>query len=116
LSAASPLPCGTANRSIRPAANGPFGQEKARQTSHTSGPRTGRTGFRTVHSQPKTHYHPGDQAIAAFIGAYPNNNIRRGATYLDVQREQDGQWHTVANDGDWSTKFHWKRQGTHGSK
>jgi neutral ceramidase len=44
-------------------------------------------------------------------GAHPNNDLRRGDTYLLVQFRDDVGWVRIADDGDWSTKFHWARRG-----
>ncbi|MEC3975914.1 neutral/alkaline non-lysosomal ceramidase N-terminal domain-containing protein [Amycolatopsis sp. H20-H5] len=60
-----------------------------------------------VLTQPAPSYRPGERAGAGFVGAYPNNDLRRGGTYLTVESEVDGTWRTIADDGDWSTKFHW---------
>ncbi|HET6875798.1 MAG TPA: neutral/alkaline non-lysosomal ceramidase C-terminal domain-containing protein, partial [Acidimicrobiales bacterium] len=59
---------------------------------------------------PYRTYRPGQQARAAFVGAYPHNRVRRGDTYLAVEREVDHGWERVADDGDWSTKFTWCRR------
>jgi neutral ceramidase len=62
---------------------------------------------------PRPSYRPGDVARAVFAGAYPNNDLRRGRTYLEVQHHADGggAWLRVADDGDWSTKLRWSRVG-----
>ncbi|PQM44185.1 Neutral ceramidase [Mycobacterium talmoniae] len=45
-----------------------------------------------------------------FAGAHPNNDLRRGGTYLRVQRETDSGWSTVADDGDLvDPTFRWHR-------
>ncbi|EUA92250.1 neutral/alkaline non-lysosomal ceramidase family protein [Mycobacterium ulcerans str. Harvey] len=53
---------------------------------------------------------------AAFVSALPSNDLRRGDTYLEVQRREGQDWARVADDGDWSTSFHWERQGRAGSR
>ncbi|MEZ0367177.1 neutral/alkaline non-lysosomal ceramidase N-terminal domain-containing protein [Mycobacterium sp. pUA109] len=58
---------------------------------------------------PHARYHPGATVRAVFAGAHPNNDLRRGDSYLRVQRETDRGWITVADDGDWSTTFRWHR-------
>ncbi|AKU15603.1 neutral/alkaline ceramidase [Luteipulveratus mongoliensis] len=80
---------------------------KAR-TSPDSAPSGRRTG--DVLEQPAESYRAGSQARAVFAGAYPNNDLRRGGTYLEVQREVSSapeRWETVAVDSDWSTTFRW---------
>ncbi|MGH3714031.1 MAG: neutral/alkaline ceramidase [Micromonosporaceae bacterium] len=64
---------------------------------------------------PDPAYRPGERVTVRFCGAYPNHDLRRGDSYLRVQREHDGGWHTVADDGDWNTTFHWVREAAAGS-
>jgi neutral ceramidase len=52
----------------------------------------------------------------SFVGAYPNNDLHRGGTYLLVQRLDGTEWRTVGDDGDWSTMLHYKRRGLAGSR
>lgn len=63
--------------------------------------------------QPQPSYRRGAQASAVFAGAHPNNRLRRGETYLAVERESDAGWARIADDGDWETKFRWvpRRRG-----
>ncbi|HET9077865.1 MAG TPA: neutral/alkaline non-lysosomal ceramidase N-terminal domain-containing protein, partial [Acidimicrobiales bacterium] len=61
--------------------------------------------------EPRPVYHPGDRVRAVFVGAYPNNRLRRGDTYLTVDRQEGQVWARVADDGDWATRFHWSRRG-----
>ena len=58
---------------------------------------------------PDPSYRPDTTVRVVFAGAYPNNVVRRGGTYLEVQRQDGDQWRTVADDGDWSTTFTWTR-------
>ncbi|HEU4946150.1 MAG TPA: neutral/alkaline ceramidase [Kribbella sp.] len=67
--------------------------------------------FGDVLVQPRSHYCRGEQVAVVFAAAYPNNDLRRGGTYLEVQRETETGWSTVADDGDWSTTFRWHRDG-----
>jgi neutral ceramidase len=53
---------------------------------------------------------------AEFVGANPNNDLHRGSTFTEVQRENEGGWTRVADDGDWSTRFGWRRAGRSGSR
>ncbi|HTK67351.1 MAG TPA: neutral/alkaline non-lysosomal ceramidase N-terminal domain-containing protein [Pseudonocardia sp.] len=59
--------------------------------------------------QPLERYRPGERLTVSFVGADPNHDLHRGDTYLEVQRRDDQVWRTVADDGDWSTRFHWRR-------
>ncbi|HET6964099.1 MAG TPA: neutral/alkaline non-lysosomal ceramidase N-terminal domain-containing protein [Acidimicrobiales bacterium] len=60
--------------------------------------------------EPAGPYRPGQQVRAVFVGAYPNNRLRRGGTYLLVERQAGDAWDRVADDGDWSTKLSWARR------
>jgi neutral ceramidase len=65
--------------------------------------------FGDVLVDPDPSYRPEATVRVVFAGAYPNNVLRRGGTYLEVQRLDGDQWRTVADDGDWSTTFTWTR-------
>jgi neutral ceramidase len=65
---------------------------------------------------PRQSYRAGDTVFAEFVGAYPNNDLHRGGTYVQVQRESAGDWTRVADDSDWATRFHWRRVGRAGSR
>ncbi|HWA66078.1 MAG TPA: neutral/alkaline ceramidase [Mycobacteriales bacterium] len=65
--------------------------------------------FGDVLSAPRSRYAAGDTVEVAFAGANPNNDLRRGGTYLEVERLTDGAWSRVADDGDWETKLHWRK-------
>lgn len=53
----------------------------------------------------------GRRATAAFVAAHPGNDLRRGGSYLSVERWTGDGWTRVAGDGDWSTLFRWARSG-----
>ncbi|MBB3052221.1 neutral ceramidase [Prauserella isguenensis] len=72
--------------------------------------------FGDVLAQPAEAYSAGERVSAAFVGAHPSNDLHRGGTYLEVQRWDGRAWRTVADDGDWSTKLHWKRRGLSASR
>jgi len=58
--------------------------------------------------QPRSGYRAGERVTATFLAAHPNNDLRRGDSYLEVQgAEPGGGWRAVADDGDWCTRFHW---------
>ncbi|HVS68388.1 MAG TPA: neutral/alkaline ceramidase [Mycobacteriales bacterium] len=65
--------------------------------------------FGDVLSAPRGRYSRGDVVEVAFAGANPNHDLHRGGTYLEVEREVDGSWQRVADDGDWSTKLHCRK-------
>ncbi|MDY6811559.1 MAG: neutral/alkaline non-lysosomal ceramidase N-terminal domain-containing protein, partial [Actinomycetota bacterium] len=65
--------------------------------------------FGDVVTAPRSRYRPGQVAAVEFVGAHPNNNLRTGDTYLEVQRKTATGWRTVADDNDWETELHWRR-------
>jgi len=73
--------------------------------------------FGDVLETPQDGYKAGDQARVVFAGAHPGNDLHRGDTYLEIQRQDSGgTWHRIADDGDWATRFHWERYGVAASK
>ena len=68
-----------------------------------------------VLTAPAATYAPGAKVSVSFAGGYPNHDLQRGQSYLRVQQQTDGGWVTIADDSDWSTRFHWKRNGEGGS-
>lgn len=67
--------------------------------------------FGDVLEQPHPAYRPGERVSVVFASAHPNNDLHRGGSYLGIQRRARGGWTTVADDGDWSTKYRWARLG-----
>jgi neutral ceramidase len=67
--------------------------------------------FGDVVAAPNPSYRPGERVSVSFVGASPNNDLRRGDTYLAVERRDGEEWRRVADDGDWSTMLHWRRDG-----
>ncbi|MCD0452891.1 neutral/alkaline ceramidase [Actinocorallia sp. API 0066] len=67
--------------------------------------------FGDVLLQPNLTYTRGQQAKVRFVGANPNNDVKRNATYLTVERRDGQNWVRVQDDGDWSTKFAWADTG-----
>ena len=61
--------------------------------------------------EPRPSYRSGDQVRAVFAGAHPNNRLRRGGSYLAIERRSGDRWERVADDGDWCTKLRWRRTG-----
>src|SRR5690606_14794855 len=72
--------------------------------------------FGDVLTAPSAAYDPGQQVKVEFSGAHPNNDLRRGGTFLAVERKVGSGWSRVADDGDWETKFRWKRDGISASR
>ncbi|ONI86811.1 alkaline ceramidase [Saccharothrix sp. ALI-22-I] len=67
--------------------------------------------FGDVLTEPAATYARGQTATAVFVTGHPKNNLRRNGTFLEVQRLVDGQWTRHADDGDWSTRYRWQREG-----
>ncbi|WP_338079906.1 neutral/alkaline non-lysosomal ceramidase N-terminal domain-containing protein [Antrihabitans stalactiti] len=67
--------------------------------------------FGDVLIEPGPACEPGAQVRATFVGAYPDNDLHRGGTYLEVQQETASGWRRIADDGDFSTTFRWSRDG-----
>lgn len=67
--------------------------------------------FGDVLSQPAASYRRGQRVTVEFSTGHPKNDLQRGGTFLEVQRWDGAQWRTVADDGDWSTIYRWRRDG-----
>ena len=67
--------------------------------------------FGQVLTQPATSYARGQTATAVFVTGHPKNDLRRNGTFLEVQRLVAGTWTRHADDGDWSTRYRWQREG-----
>ena len=72
--------------------------------------------FGDVLTKPRSAYARGERVEVTFSGAHPNNDLHHGGTYLSVERRVGTSWVRVADDGDWSTQLHWKRDGVSASK
>ncbi|MGW1679518.1 neutral/alkaline ceramidase [Saccharopolyspora sp. NPDC002376] len=67
--------------------------------------------FGDVLTEPATRYGRGDQVSAVFTTGHPKNDLHRGGTFAEVQRQVNGTWQPVADDRHWSTKYRWARTG-----
>ncbi|MFD7658985.1 neutral/alkaline ceramidase [Actinosynnema sp. NPDC059797] len=67
--------------------------------------------FGDVLTEPAAEHTRGQTATAVFVTGHPKNNLRRNGTFLEVQRLVDGRWTRHADDGDWSTRYRWQREG-----
>ncbi|WP_405791640.1 neutral/alkaline ceramidase [Streptomyces sp. NBC_01506] len=65
--------------------------------------------FGAVLTPPDASYTRGRTATVEFATGHPKNNLRRGGTFLEVQRLVDGKWERVLDDGDWRTTYRWTR-------
>ncbi|MDP9947610.1 MULTISPECIES: neutral/alkaline ceramidase [Streptomyces] len=65
--------------------------------------------FGSVLKAPEGSYARGSTATAEFATGHPKNDVRRGSTFLEVQRLENGTWKRVLDDGDWETTYRWTR-------
>ncbi|MFJ5084165.1 neutral/alkaline ceramidase [Streptomyces sp. NPDC088706] len=87
--------------------------ESARQFTFQTGvvydnPPLGKA-FGSVLTGPAPSYARGARATVEFATGHPKNNLRRGGTFLEVQRLEGGTWVRVLDDGDWDTTYRWTR-------
>jgi len=69
--------------------------------------------FGDVAGDVRHDYKAGETVSATFVGANPRNNLRLEGTFAAVERlGEDGDWHQVRDDGDWSLVYEWKRAST----
>ncbi len=52
----------------------------------------------------------GETVSAEFVGAHPNNNLKHGSSYLEIQRFDGQHWVYVTGDNDPETTFSWQRR------
>lgn len=62
--------------------------------------------------QPRSFYQKGETVRVSFWGGHPNNNLKTGSTYLEIQKKVSNRWEQVFTDKDFCTIFHWQRRGT----
>ncbi|MBE9376104.1 neutral/alkaline ceramidase [Saccharopolyspora sp. HNM0983] len=67
--------------------------------------------FGDVLQQPNAAYMRGQRVAVTFVGANPNNDLKRGSTYLTVDLHTPTGWRRVQDDGDWATTFQWSKTG-----
>lgn len=104
----------TAMRDGEPAVAGPGPTATTRASwLRRARPDTGE--FGTVVTEPEDRYQTKQTVRAVFVSAYPNNDLHRGRTFLEVQHHGEAGWMRVADDGDWATTFRWRRNGRTGS-
>lgn len=82
----------------------PTGRLPVAPTGATLGDATrpGQT-FGQVLVAPRSTYSRGEEVVARFAGANPNNDLRRGDTYLAVERRDGDRWVRVLDDSHWDT-------------
>ncbi|MEU2491148.1 neutral/alkaline non-lysosomal ceramidase C-terminal domain-containing protein [Streptomyces sp. NPDC007883] len=65
--------------------------------------------FGGVLGEPDGSHARGASASVELVSGHPRNDLRRGGTFLEVQRLVDGRWVRVPDDGDWQTTYRWTR-------
>ncbi|MEU0098382.1 neutral/alkaline ceramidase [Streptomyces sp. NPDC006267] len=65
--------------------------------------------YGAVLKAPDAAYARGSTATVEFATGHPKNDVRRGSTFLEVQRLENGSWKRVLDDGDWETTYRWTR-------
>ncbi|GGL07673.1 neutral/alkaline ceramidase [Mangrovihabitans endophyticus] len=66
--------------------------------------------FGSVLVQPGAAYGRGATVRVDFVTGHPNNNLRDEGTFVEIQRQAGGQWHTVVTDSEWQTTYRWERE------
>ncbi len=61
-------------------------------------------------SRQQTSYAPGDAIVAEFRSGNPTANHAALHNFLEIERQSEGIWTSVANDGDWETKIRWRTE------
>jgi neutral ceramidase len=56
-------------------------------------------------------YRKGDTVLAEFWSANPTAHYITGNNYLLLERKTSTGWEAAADDGDWSTRVRWRRDG-----
>jgi len=62
-----------------------------------------------VVTQPNATYHIGATVTAKFLTGDPRNNFRNEGTFLTIELQTGSTWKVIANDGNWETRYRWKR-------
>lgn len=65
--------------------------------------------FGQVLKDAASSYVQGDTVSVRFQTGHPKNDLRRNGSFLEVQRQVGSTWTTVADDGDWATRYRWVR-------
>ncbi|NKS30224.1 alkaline ceramidase [Rhodococcus hoagii] len=71
--------------------------------------------FGDVVVQPAGSVGAGERVAVEFVTGHPKNDLHRRGTYFEVQRRDGDRWTRHADDGDWATKYRWRREGLNSS-
>lgn len=80
----------------------------AARSSQTKDRHGANTDYGDVIEDTRAIYFAGSTVTAKFQGSNPNNDMRRGASFLEIQKLVNGDWHVIANDRDFNTRLHWE--------
>jgi neutral ceramidase len=67
--------------------------------------------FGAVLRQPRASYRMTGEVRVAFQAAHLNSSLRRSEPFVEIQRQTQGGWVSVAYDWDFSTRLRWVDQG-----
>ncbi len=67
--------------------------------------------FGDVLLAPAGTYSAGQRVTVEFVSGHPANNLRRNATFAEIQRRDGSTWKRVAHEGQWPVIFRWQRRG-----
>ena len=59
----------------------------------------------------KTQYRGGETVVTDFWSSNPTAHYPTGDNYLSIEHKTIAGWQAVADDGDWSTRIHWRMEG-----
>lgn len=65
--------------------------------------------FGDVEEDVKYEYNKGETVKVEFWSGHPNNDLRHGGSFLEVQHKVGDDWKTIAYDWDIETIYRWKR-------
>ena len=67
--------------------------------------------FGDVIQSPADSYAAGDVLTVSFWTGHPDNALRPGAPYVEIQMQDGTDWVTVATEADWETQARWTQAG-----
>lgn len=56
----------------------------------------------------RTTYAPGDVVLVEFRSGNPTADHGALSTFVEIERQVEGEWRKIATDGDWETKIRWR--------
>lgn len=73
----------------------------------------GDTGFGWVSEQPQLQYKLSQEPVVrvSFVAGHPLRDLKRGSSYLYIEKQAGRNWIRVATDHDWETRYHYDDSG-----